>query len=244
MLGLGLKQERSTPTNIELVKRTGGVLYLDARKVNGLTVGNNSPLTTTFKDLSNNNDDLTLNSFAGTINDGYDGNILVFDGVNSYLSIDNSTALNITGTGNFGISMIIQIQSGATSGYVCCKNDTGFENVRYGVSYSSSKINVVANGVVILTSSNEITTDIWHRISVFRIDGVVYLYIDGVNRGQIANTNSLISANKFRVGCRVDGESNSLFLKMKLGVLIISNGTKLTLASGQKMMNKISKGYL
>lgn len=243
MLGLGLKAERTTPTREELVKRAGSVLYLDARKVNGLTVGINSPLTATFKDLSNNNDDLTLNAFTGTTSDGYDGNTLVFDGVDSYLSIDNSSTLDITGTGNFGMSTILQIQNGAGTGYICAKNDTGYADVRYGLLYEGGILKVISSGVILL-SSQVITQGVWYRISVVRDNGILYLILNGQIVAQTPSTTSLVSASKFRVGCRVNGTGNSIFCKMKLATLIITKGPKSTLTNGIKAMNKIQKGYL
>lgn len=169
--------------------------------------------------------------------------VVTFDGTNSYMSIDGSENLNITGTQNFCISVVLLIESGAGTGYVVAKNDTGFSDVRYGLAYENGVFKVISSGVVILTS-NRIYTDEWYRVSVLRENGILYLYVNGVIHAQVASTTSLLSSEKFRVGCRVQGEGNTLFLKMKLGALALFARENCTLYNCQKALNNISKNYL
>jgi len=71
------------------------VLYLEAALANGgVGPGLNSPLTTTFKDLSGSNKNGMLNGFAGTTSSGYAGTgtlvdpyRVAHDGSNDYISV-------------------------------------------------------------------------------------------------------------------------------------------------------------
>jgi len=245
MINLGLNIERNIPTLIELAKRSGTVLYLDARKVNGITLGINSPLTSSILNLVNKTTSIDLYNFAGTTSDGYailnDKPVIAFDGIDSYMTSSNIPELDITGTQNFGISAILQI-SVNQSGYVFSRNDTGYSDVRYGLLYEAGIFKLISSGVVLI-SSPAISLNTWYRISVIRDNGVLYMILNGVKVGQVASTTSLISASNFRIGCRVNGTSNSIFSGMKLGAFVITKGSKATLHNGTKMMNAIERGF-
>jgi hypothetical protein len=76
------------------------VLYLEAALANGgIGPGLNSPLTTTFKDLSGSGNNGTLTNFAGTPASGYAGSgtmadpyRLVFDGTDDYMAVPTLNA--------------------------------------------------------------------------------------------------------------------------------------------------------
>lgn len=73
MLGnrIGLPYGGYMASLAKLVKNAGGVLYLDARKSDGVKPGINTPFTNPLIDLTKLGNDATLTSFAATQTDGF-----------------------------------------------------------------------------------------------------------------------------------------------------------------------------
>ena len=75
--------------NIELAKKAGSVLYLDARKSDGIGFPTNSPLTNPWVDLIGNKTSITLINLLGT-----DGN---FDANDDRVGVDGIEILGTDG---------------------------------------------------------------------------------------------------------------------------------------------------
>lgn len=220
-----------------LAKDAGAKLFINVNKQMPVASGY-------IFDFSGRNNHLLMNNTSyGNTDDRYG---IIFNGSDSYLSLDNVPDLSITGTGNFSANFIFAVLSGFGTGYLVCNNDSDFADARYGVAIiSTGAIQVVSSGVVVLQSgAGVVTADKWHHLSIARDNGILYMYFDRVMIASAVSTTNMIPATKFRIGCRANGPSgNAAFLKCTISSLSVCVSAKSTRNNVTKLVNVLNRNY-
>lgn len=134
------------------------------------------------------------------------GNCLEFDG-NDRVSIPNDPSLNF-GTNDFSFELWMKIDPGATfSGnyQLLCKKTDGVE--LYEVQVNSSR-NVSCHfgyPPTFVLSTTLVDKDVWYHLAVVRQSGVGKLYVNGVQEGTVASTQSITGASNVFLGMDATG---------------------------------------
>jgi hypothetical protein len=164
-------------TDIVEMVTDGLVLYLDSGKIESY------PGTgTTWHDLSGSNNDGTLIGPPTYSSDN--GGVLVFDGVNDYISTGNSFMTELdTGNVSYTLEAWVYIASapGVTySGYCIIGNAAGTGVGLQLMESSGTKANFGYHSTSNFYSISNLSLNTWHHIVGTRQSGVNnYLYIDG-----------------------------------------------------------------
>ena len=194
----------------------GAIVELHGAKANGGTgPGVNGPLTTTWFDTSGNSSSGTLNSFAGNTSDGWAGSgisadpyMLVFDGVNSYVSLPSLAA---SAGVAFSYETWVKFTSTAAGLNIISEGGSGgsnpFVQLNTGVGGADGKIRIqmrnnsgTATNVASAANYNDGN---WHH-AVGCFGGTnMHLYVDGAEVGtSVAAPAGPYTENQTRVGTR------------------------------------------
>lgn len=151
------------------IVKDGLVLYLDAGSPNSYYSQSGG---VTWKDISGNGNNGTLTN--GPTYSSLNGGSIVFDGVDDYVNLNNSTPLQ-TGTSNFTWSVWIKTP-GSFGGYKMILSS----DVYY--AYLSLDNNQIAyhnpsNG---LFRFGTLLTNTWYNITIVKNNNIVYGYINGI----------------------------------------------------------------
>jgi hypothetical protein len=184
------------------IVRDGLVLNVDFNNIYGNnSIGVNSPLTTTIKNLADNTP-LTLNGFGGTTASGYTGNgteldpyCLVFDGSNDYINCGSSNVLSLACT----ISVWVKITSyTGTFRRIIDKNRT--EEYSFGIG-SDNKLLFAFSNIVPQTGATAIPLNIWTMISVTYDGANIKYYINSILDKIVPQTGLIgIGTNSLNIG--------------------------------------------
>ena len=232
-----------------LVKSSGGVLYLDARKSTGSGLPTNSPLTTPWKDLSGRGNNATPTNFAGTTASGVDVSapikpFWVLDGTDDFFSLVNTASIDITAAPLAIFATFLVSPDSGINGYLCAKTlDNTTPTVQYGLSYNKSnqRIQVILEGVIRNTTlTNSILANTWYNAG-FIWNGVdVRCYINNsISSSASAFTGSLTTKVNISIGRRMGD-----YFEGNLATLTIYTGAKAAEANILKAEKAISKVYI
>jgi hypothetical protein len=151
----------------------GLVLHLDAAQLRSYPGSG-----TTWTDLSGNSNNGTLTN-GPTFNSGNGGSI-VFDGVNDYVNINNSTTLNI-GTNSSTVSVWIKLN--VVAGRIIWKRLGGIGN-GYSLFLSSAKFSfevlTATDSRTMVCANTTLQNVIYNVTAVFNRDTTSYMYVNGV----------------------------------------------------------------
>jgi len=204
--------------NTPPIVTSGLVLSLDAANRRSYISG-----STTWNDLSGNNNSGSLVSGSGYSNEN--GGAIVFDGVNDYVNLGDTTSLRL-GTSNFTInlwflttnnnsdaSLIVKRQSINPFNFISLGIGTFVNTGGGGSSVTSSKkirfgIRADNSNQYIANTTNDIIDGQWKNITLIRNSGTVALYINSIiqsldviyNLGTSINSNISVSSYNWSVG--------------------------------------------
>jgi hypothetical protein len=177
------------------IVRSGLVLALDAADKNSY-LGSG----TAWKDISGNNNNATLTSGPTFSSDK--GGCIVFDGVNNYAQVSNSSSLNSS-------SQTISVWYNASStpgrpATIIGKHDlTGSQN-GYNVWTGNSTEIKVANTAYDAGPATGIAS-VWYFLTLaYTANANMICYVNGISLGTTAIGNLAISSNVLRIGISVD----------------------------------------
>jgi hypothetical protein len=182
----------------------GLVLSLDASDRNSYVSG-----SSTWFDLSglNNSGSLTNGPTFSSANLGS----IVFDGVDDYINLGNTT-INI-GTGSMSVSMWAKPTAffGVNAFYYSIgSNQTGF----YGIGCASNGAPFFATtpggGITILGNAGSIITNNWYNLVGTRTNGVIRLYLNGNLVGTPVTSSGVFNTTNARIATNADASSEKL----------------------------------
>ena len=201
----------------------GLVLDLDAAKLASYPGSG-----TTWYDISGNNNNGTLTNgptFSGIGKQA----AIVFDGVNDYIDISNTSALNppvMSISAWFNLSTLVTNQNIISKGYTSLASPyISYTLKMYDLSpYNTIQMQASIGGTIYLvTSATTLTTNTWYSV-VGTYDGNIFkLYINGV---QDANTTSISgSITSYNTPVQVGrwGTQGSQYLNGKVALAQIYN---------------------
>jgi fibronectin type 3 domain-containing protein len=132
------------------------------------------------------------------------GKALEFGGMNGYVSLPNSSSLDITNP-PLSIFAWIKVKEGADTGWIVAKNYSSASNIQYGMFWRTgdNKIEVYLQGGSRVSSpSNSVLAGNWYFVG-FTWDGqYVRLFINGVQSATGTYTGTLSSQPYLRIGRR------------------------------------------
>ena len=220
------------------VKAAGGVLYLDARKADGVgpLTGNDSP----WVDLTTEGNDGTLTNFAGTGTSGWQAspNLLRFDGVDDFVAFADTASLDIT-TAPLAIGVTV-IQPISATEFVLSKNANSAGDTQYSILLASSnQARMYINGTAY---ANFIRSSGYINL-VFYWDGSdIYGYENGVPKNSDPFIGPLISNGTVKLGTGIQGGSLDFLLDGDIATATIYTGSDIDKIL--KAEAKISAEYL
>jgi len=169
----GLESQSFATVPVPQIVKTGLVLRLDAGDIASY-IGSG----TTWTDLSGNNNNGTLVNGVGY--SSANGGSLVFDGLNDYISINNSSTLNLSS----GLTISIWFYSGTVSAnnYLYLKGRTDFDNYNPLIStvggYEWTGVNGRARYI---PSAGFINNNTWYNLVVSHNSGnIPNIYLNSV----------------------------------------------------------------
>ena len=178
---------------------TGTQLLIKQTATSTATVTDGSAAPAT---ITNNGSSLynSTSPFSG----GTDGS-LFFNTTSQYLSVPSNAAYDF-GTGDFTIECWLYgvTDPGASSGYnlIFCSPQTN----SYTLLTYNSAIYLNFNGANFLyTATGLITQNVWYHIAVVRQSGVTKIYLNGVSRASIADTNNYSGSPSRSIGPSAGG---------------------------------------
>jgi len=137
--------------------------------------------------------DISGNSNTGTLTNGptFDGNALVYDGTNDYTLVPSASSLNF-GTGDFTISVWINFQDLVIDGNTFISKDDLTNGFLFNINIDGLGFQTKASN-----ASTSIRYDLanfninnWYNITGVRKSNILYLYVNGVLTGSIAESTS------------------------------------------------------
>lgn len=211
---------------IQLVKKAGGVLYLDARKANGIIplTGNDSP----FVDLSGKSNNGTLTNFEGDVGSGWQAspNMLRFDGIDDFVAFVDSANLDIT---DAPLAIGITTKNTNSGVYVFIRNeDAGASSESQYALYkgASARIDLYLDSD--LKVGTTIDNSEWSNY-LFIWDGInIKTYVNCVLDTTTPFVGTLQSFPNTRLGCRssaIDGTTNTGFMEGDIATLTMYIGS-------------------
>jgi len=120
---------------------------------------------------------------------------LSFDGSDDYAFVPNHSDLQF-GTGDFSISVWIKIDAIVSTQQIFCKRG-GDGNYEIQVN-SAGKLSAWAPGG--LSGSTVLTENAWYNVTLTRVSGTSYLYLNGVLEASAGNSGNQNSSNGLSIG--------------------------------------------
>jgi hypothetical protein len=141
----------------------------------------------TANDSSGNNNHGTLYNFSGTywVDDQWGGQALSFDGVDEYVSVPDSTSLDLSG--EITVEAWIKVAVHKNYNAIVIKGEDGAENYELlltssGLLYSTIKF---TDGTRYYPSVPSAITDTeWHHVAMTYKPGEWRIYVDGVEKAE------------------------------------------------------------
>ena len=123
------------------------------------------------------------------------GNALSFDNtLGNYVSVPTGTFS--FGTGNFSLEAWVKL-TGAGTYVVAGRYDGTGNDYWLGVSGGKAAFSISGSALIGATSLND---GKWHHIAGVRNSGTIFIYVDGVQDGQLSNSLGASPSGEFRVG--------------------------------------------
>ena len=220
----------ATATTFPKIVTNGLVLDFDAGQQNSY-----SGSGTTWTDLSGRGNNGTLTN--GPTYNGANGGSIVFDGVNDYGVLINTSSLR-PGAGDFTIEAWIYKTgtSGGNVGDVATIYGTAWSGgsaagawILYANENSGTKITFAIWNTGIVTSTTTILTNQWYHIVVSRIGTTVRLYINNVLESTgTSSANANNSAYNIYVGLYYDPSGFLGYFNGRIPIVRLYNGKGLT----------------
>ena len=178
------------------IVQDGLVLNLDA----GNTSSYPGTGTDWFDLTSNNNDGVLIN---GPTFDSANGGSIVFDGVDDYAVIPNSSTLLIFGNSNFSIFSWVYVSSFTQFSSLIGKADAGASRREWVLQISRQATfrpafittDNTSTWSVELNSPNTLNFNQWYNIGVSRVGSRFDLYINGISVTNTTNNITVLSNN-------------------------------------------------
>jgi hypothetical protein len=178
------------------IVENGLVLHLDAANRRSY------PGTgTTWFDLSGGNNNGTLTN--GPAFSSLNGGSISFDGTNDLVNLTNTSNLDIT-TNDFALELWLYYLRGAQAAKVASRGSyltTGwtiyagkFGNLPDEISFQYGSTTWVGVGGLAVTENN------WYHTIVTRLNGIITVYVNGVNTGSRTDSYNFTSTNQTRIG--------------------------------------------
>jgi hypothetical protein len=176
------------------IVQDGLVLNLDA--------GNTSSYPgsgTTWFDLTSNNNDGTL--INGPTFDSANGGSIVFDGLNDYVSIPNSSTTLTYGNSDFSIFCWVYVSSFNQFSSIIGKADSTATRKEWSLQVSRQATfrpafittDNTSAWAVELNSPNTLSLNQWYNIGVSRVGSTFSLYINGSSVASVSNNITILS---------------------------------------------------
>ena len=163
---------------------------------------NGTDLSTSFPDVSSRPKLMTsINGAAiSTSNFKYGTASLSLDGTNKYVKTTSFRDL-IIGLSDFSIELSFYITSFAldVSERRSVFSQDGIITIGCEIT---GEITVILLNVDVLTSSTSVTLSTWTDVEITRIGGTLYIFIDGILRGSVANSDNLIGIVDTLIGTK------------------------------------------
>lgn len=171
---------------------------------------------------------------------------LVFDGTNDCLSIADDVSLQLTE--QVSINAVANTASGATSGFILCRNGDSYQQGQYGLLWINTN---VSYGLYLNSLIGDKGADNTAPITVAKIATSIYnkvtaeVFINGVSNGGSSYTSSLTNRTNTFIGARSDSADGSTQGGRYNGSIseITLFGTPLTTSQRKKLEQSQSKYY-
>jgi hypothetical protein len=229
----------------KLVVQSGLVLNLDAGASTSYPGSG-----TTWTDLSGNGNNGTLVNGVGYNSANFGS--LVFDGVNDYGVLSNTSSLR-PGAGDFTIEAWIYKTgtSGGNAGDIATIYGTAWSGfsaagawILYANENSGTKISFAIWNTGIVTSTSSILTNQWYHIVVSRIGTTVRLYINNVLESTgTSSANANNSAYPIYVGLFTDPFGSAGYFNGRIPIVRLYNGKGLTATEVSQNFNALRSRF-
>jgi len=151
---------------------------------------------------------------------------LVFDGTNDFISVTKTSQFDF-GISNFAIETFCNLTSKSSS-YPCIfgnYSSYGSGAIYFGYEHDSvlSKYSIHVNGTGVLSSSSNVTYNVWTHLTLVRSSGVLYFYINGVLDGTPLNMSSSLNGNGSLITIGKANDGSSAFTHGKIANFKIYN---------------------
>ena len=188
----------------DVLVTNGLVVNLDSTEYVASISANN-----TWYDLSGNNNNAKL--YNGVT---YDGKFFVFDGVDEYAEITNSSTINDCLNSDFTFDSWIYCQSqGWTYPKIFAKGQYNGSNPKaINGAMRVADINKVCwqhfttSGTFRVLHNNDFTLNSWQNLTYTRSSGVFKFYLNGVLKSTVSNSDDLRSSYNIRISANAGGE--------------------------------------
>ena len=208
-------------SNVRVVKGTAVYTAAFTPPTTALTAITNTSLLTcksgTIADASTNALTITNTGTALVSGENPFGNYsMSFNSTSQYLSVAANTALDF-GTGNFTIEFWLYgvTDPGGSSGYnlIFCSPETN----TYTVGTYNGAIFFHFNGGAFLdTAAGLITPNVWYHIAVAKQSSVTTIYLNGVSKASIADTNNYSGSPSRTIGPSAGGTAGFYMTNVRI----------------------------
>jgi hypothetical protein len=223
-LGVGRYTSDFTPPTAQFLD-TGPLYDPLFSSVSLLAHFNGTNGSTSFVDQKANT--ITANGAAqiSTAQSVFGGASGSFNGTNSYLTIPNSTALQM-GNGSFTIEFWVRYNSFANYMTIFNKGYTSAGGIVLQTLITTGGMAVYINGVTVVTESASLSTGVWYFYSIVRLGSTVTIYRDGSSAVSGTSSANINSTNQVQIGAgdSAGGVPINYFLNGNLDDLRITKG--------------------
>jgi hypothetical protein len=164
-------------------------------------------LSTTFTDLKGKTVTPSGNAQISTAQSKFGGASAYFDGSADYLTTPNSADFNF-GTGDFTIEGYFYKPSAGSSAQALIDAWTPGESGSYQLYYANTgKVEWYVGAAVKLSSTVNMPVGSWVHVALTRSGTTTKMWIDGVERGSVADTTTYFTTGPFALGVQYSGGS-------------------------------------
>lgn len=160
----------------------------------------------------------------------------LFNGINNYVSLPNSTSLDIT-SAPLAIFATIRVKSGASAGYILCKNLLGTSDIQYAIYFNGTNVISSRIDTVQTNSSSIFLTEKWFNVGVIWDGANINMYINFNQSGTPGSfTGTLTSVAVIQIGRR---EVNGAYLNADIAnVSVYASSDANEIIKHQKILSK------